>query len=234
MRVNIIIPTYKRFKSLVRTINSIKENNHEDVHSIIIMDGFQDERYEQFKDEQTEVRQNAKRKGWIYSMNETLRRLCETPLQHPLDVGYFYGADDIIFYPNCIPKLIATMKEIFPTGDGLVSAKQHLILSKGRIKPKLCGGAFGLMGRKFVDRFPGKVVFCPEYFHGSADREIRNFAAKAGVYHLCQDAIVRHDRSVKDETRKLRKAAQPKDHEVRRERWAKGLIWGDSFERVRN
>ena len=88
--------------------------------------------------------------------------------------------------------------------------------------------------KKFIDRFPDKTAFCPEYFHGSADREIRNFAVKAGIYHLCQKAIVEHDRSVKDETRRLRKAAQPKDHETRRERWAKELIWGDSFKKVRN
>jgi len=233
MRVNIIIPTYKRFKSLQKTMRSIKDSNYKDIRTIIIMDGFEDARFEQFKDEQTEVRQNPKRMGWIYSMNQTLKRLCEFPLSHPLEVGYFYGADDIFFYPDCISKLVEAMKEIFPAGDGLVSAKQHLILSKGRIKPKKCGGAFALMGRKFVDRFPNKEAFCPEYFHGSADREIRNYAVRAGVYHFCQDAVLLHDRSAKDETRRLRKAAQPKDHEVRRERWAKGLVWGESLERVR-
>jgi len=233
MRVNIIIPAYMRFKSLKRTMKSIRESDHKDIYTIIIMDGFQDERYEQFKDDETEVRQNVERKGWIYSMNETLKHLCDSPPQHPLESGYFYGADDIVFYPDCISRLVKAMKEIFPTGDGLVSTKQHLILSREKIKPKKCGGAFALMGRKFVDRFPNKEAFCPEYFHGSADREIRNFAVQAGIYHFCQDAIVLHDRSKKDECRKLRKAAQPKDHEVRRERWAKELVWGKSFEKVR-
>lgn len=233
MRVNIIIPTYKRFKSLRRTMLSIQESKHKDIHTIIIMDGFQDKRYEQFKNDKTEVRQNSERKGWIYSMNDTLRRLCGESLKHPLDTGYFYGADDIVFYPDCITKLIQAMREIFPTGDGLVSAKQHLILSHSRIKVKKSGGAFALMGRKFIDRFPDKVAFCPEYFHGSADREIRNFAVQSGIYHFCIDAVLLHDRSVKDETRRLRKEAQVEDHITRRERWAKELTWGISFERVR-
>ncbi len=233
MLVNIIIPTYKRFESLARTMKSIKESDHKNIHTIIIMDGFEDDRYEQFKNEHTEVRCNKERKGWIYSMNETLKGLCDAPLEHPLDVGYFYGADDIVFYPDCITRLIQSMKEIFPTGDGLVSVKQHLILSRSNIRPKKSGGAFALMGRKFIDKFPDKVAFCPEYFHGTADREIRNFAVQSGIYHFCIDAILLHDRSVKDETRKLRKEAQVEDHVTRRARWAKELTWGISFERVR-
>ena len=233
MLVNIIIPTYKRFKSLVRTVHSIEESEYKDVHTIIIMDGFEDKRYEQFKNEKTEVRYNAERRGWIYSMNKTLKSLCDTPLEHPLESGYFYGADDIVFYPNCISRIVKDMKEIFPTGDGLVSAKQHLVLSHSRIKVKKSGGAFGLLGREFVDRFPDREAFCPEYFHGSADREIRNFAVKAGKYHFSQDAILLHDRSIKDETRRLRKEAQVEDHVTRRARWTKELTWGESFERVR-
>lgn len=233
MLVNIIIPAYKRFKSLERTMRSIHDSNHKDVNTIIIMDGFKDERYEQFKNNKTEVRQNTERRGWIYSMNKALKRLCSEPLDNPLDTGYFYGADDIVFNPDCITKLVQAMREVFPSGDGLVSAKQHLILSGSRIRAKKSGGAFALMGRKFVDRFPDKEAFCPEYFHGSADREIRNYAVQSGVYHFCVDAVLLHDRSTKDETRRLRKAAQPKDHETRRKRWARELTWGISFERVR-
>ena len=85
MKVNIIIPTYKRFDSLKRTMKSIRESNYENTHTIIIMDGFKDGRYERFRDEKTEVRQNTQRMGWIYSMNETLRGLCVSPLGDPLD-----------------------------------------------------------------------------------------------------------------------------------------------------
>jgi len=46
MHVNIIIPTYRRFKSLERTMRSIKESDYKNVHIIIIMDGFQDKRYD--------------------------------------------------------------------------------------------------------------------------------------------------------------------------------------------
>ena len=224
MIVNIIIPTYKRFESLKKTMYSIKNSDYKETFTTIVADGF-DDRNDHFKDSQTNILYNAERKGWVYSMNRVLG-LIEGDL-------YFYGADDIQFYPDCISKLVKAMKMIFPTGNGLVSAKQHMILSQKKINPKKCGGAFGLMGRAFVDRFPDHQVFCPDYSHGGADRELRNFAVKAGCYHFCQDAIVLHSRDVKDETRRLRKEASPQDNETMKIRRDRELFWGETFERVR-
>ena len=224
MIVNIIIPTYKRFESLKKTMHSIKNSDYKETFTTIVADGF-DDRNEHFKDSQTNVLYNAERKGWIFSMNRVLN-LINGDL-------YFYGADDIQFFPDCISKLVNAMKEIFPTGDGLVSVRQDMILSHDRINHKKCGGAFGLMGRKFIDRFPERAVFCPDYFHGGSDRELRNFAVRAGIYHFCQDALVLHSRMEKDETRRLRKEASSRDNETRKTRKARGLFWGETFERVR-
>lgn len=222
--VNIIIPTYKRFESLKKTMQSIKNSDYKETFTTIVADGF-DDRNNHFKDSKTNILYNSERKGWIFSMNRVLG-LIDGDL-------YFYGADDIQFFPDCISKLVKAMGEIFPTGDGFVSARQHVILSRNRIKHKKCGGAFGLMGRRFIDRFPDRVVFCPDFFHGSSDKELKDFAVRAGAYHLCLDAIVLHSRETKDETRRLRKEAQPQDHEIRRIRMSKELFWGESFERVR-
>ena len=224
MIVNIIIPTYKRFESLKKTMHSIKNSDYKETFTTIVADGF-DDRNDHFEDSQTNVLYNSERKGWIFSMNRVLN-LIDGDL-------YFYGADDIQFFPDCISKLVNAMKEIFPTGDGLVSAKQHVLLSQDRIKYKKTGGAFGLMGRKFVDRFPDRAVFCPDYFHGGSDRELRNFAVRAGAYHLCQDAIVLHSRAEKDETRRLRKEASPQDNEIKKIRRDRELFWGETFERIR-
>ena len=224
MIVNIIIPTYKRFESLKKTMHSIKNSDYKETFTTIVADGF-DDRNDHFKDSQTNVLYNSERKGWIFSMNRVLK-LIDGDL-------YFYGADDIQFLSDCISRLVKAMKEIFPSGDGLVSVKQHVILSRDRIKHKKCGGAFGLMGRRFVDKFPDRAVFCPDYSHGGSDRELRNFAVRAGVYHFCQDAIVLHSRAIKDETRRLRKEVQPRDFETRRMRQERQLFWGENFERVR-
>jgi len=224
MIVNIIIPTYKRFESLRKTMHSIKNSDYKKTFTTIVADGF-DDRNDHFKDSQTNVIHNSERKGWIYSMNRVLK-LIDGDL-------YFYGADDIQFYPDCISKLVKAMREVFPSGDGIVSTRQHMVISPDRIKYKKCGGAFGLMGRKFVDRFPDRTVFCPDYFHGGSDRELRDFAARTGLYHFCQDAIVVHDRMARDETRKLRKEASPQDNKIRETRRERELFWGESFERVR-
>ncbi len=219
MYVNIIIPTYKRFESLKRTMLSIKNSDYGKIFTYIVADGF-DDRNDHFKDSQTTVIYNSERKDWPYSMNKVLRQI---------DGDLFlYGADDIQFYPDCISKLVETMKNIYPSGDGIIGLKQ---------RQKRSGGAFGLMGKKFVDRFPERAVFCPDYIHFGSDKELRNFALKKGLFHYRTDALVSHDRSfrsaaVSDETFNLGREARARDLATFKMRQRKGFLWGENFYRI--
>lgn len=220
MYVNIIIPTYKRFESLQRTLHSIKKSDYKKTLTTVIVDGFQDDRHTQLKDSQTAVVYNPERKDWPRSMNEALKRI-EGDL-------FLYGADDIQFYPDCIRKLVETMESVYPSGDGLVALKQS---------QKRSGGAFGLIGNKFVERFPERAVFCPDYLHFGSDAELRDFATKVGLYYFRTDAVVFHDRSfrsaaVHDEAFDIGRAARARDLGTYKMRRRKGYLWGENFHRL--
>lgn len=220
MYVNIIIPAYKRFESLKRTLRSIKESDYKETCAIVVIDGFQDDRYAQFKNDQTTLIYNSERIGWPASMNKALK----------LTGGnlFLYGADDIKFYPDCISKLVESMNSLYPSGDGLVTLKQS---------QKRSGGAFGLMGNKFVERFPERAVFCPDYDHFGSDAELRDFATKAGLYYYRTDAVVWHDRSfrseaVHDEAFTIGRALRAGDLGTYKTRKRKGYLWGENFYRL--
>jgi len=220
MYVNIIIPAYKRFESLKRTLHSIKESDYKKTFTTVVVDGFQDDRYAQLKDNQTDITYNSKRIDWPRCMNEALKRI-EGDL-------FLYGADDIKFYPDCISKLVESMKSLYPSGDGLIALKQS---------QKRSGGAFGLIGDKFVERFPDREVFCPDYLHFGSDTELKDFAVKAGLYYFCTDAVVWHDRSfrrpeVQDEAFNIGRAGKDRDIETYRTRRRKGFLWGENFHRI--
>ena len=220
MYVNIIIPAYKRFESLRRTLYSIKVSDYKETHTTIVVDGFKDDRYAQLKDGQTTLISNSERKGWPGSMNKALK-LIEGDL-------FLYGADDIAFYPDCISKLVESMNNLYPSGDGLISLKQV---------QKRSGGAFGLMGNKFVERFPERTVFCPDYAHFGSDTELRDFATKAGLYYYRTDAVVWHDRSfrseaVHDEAFTIGRAARAGDLRTYERRKRKRYLWGENFHRL--
>lgn len=220
MYVNIIIPAYKRFESLRRTLRSIKKSDYKKTLTRVIVDGFQDDRYAKLEDSQTTVVYNSERRDWPRSMNEALAQI-EGDL-------FLYGADDITFYPDCISKLVESMNNIYPSGDGLIALKQS---------QKRSGGAFGLIGNKFVERFPGRAVFCPDYFHFGSDTELRDFAVKAGLYYYRTDALVWHDRSfrsavVQDEAFDIGRAARAGDLGTYKMRRRKGYLWGENFHRL--
>ncbi len=215
MSVNIIIPTHKRQASLEKTIHSIKKSDYQDTLVFIVADGFRDG-IEQIKGGRVSIIYNTERRDWIYSMNKALKLV---------GGDYFlYGADDILFRPDCISLAVKAMQKRFPDGDGLVSLKQS---------QKRRGGAFGLIGEKFVKRFPGRAVFCPDYTHFCSDREIERFARGAGIYYLCNEAIVDHDRGLRDETYHLGRKVWEADMEIMQRRKDQGLLWGMNFGRVR-
>lgn len=219
MYVNIIIPTYKRFESLKRTMNSIKNSDYGKIFTYIVADGF-DDRNDHFKNNQTTIIYNSERKDWPYSMNKALGQI---------DGDLFlYGADDIQFYPDCISRLVEAMKNIYSSGDGIIGLKQ---------RQKRSGGAFGLMGKKFVERFPDRAVFCPDYIHFGSDAELRNFAVKMGLFYYCTDALVTHDRSFRregsyDETFQLGREMRDRDLGTYKMRRRKGFLWGENFHRL--
>jgi len=92
---------------------------------------------------------------------------------------------------------------------------------------------FGLMGNKFINRFPDRQVFCPDYIHYCSDSELLGTVKRLGklTYPPDRQCQVKHFR-MKDETWRLARRARTRDREIHRERQEKGYQWGIDFNRV--
>ena len=212
MRVNVIIPTYNRLESLKRAVKSISESDYDDVCISIIVDGNRG-MFTKILAEPANIILNEKRMDWVLSMNRALREMEDTD-------AVLYAADDLEFPPYAIPEAVEAMKEHFPDGDGLVGLNQN------------CAGidsAFGLMGRKFIERFPERQVFCPDYVHFVGDAELGAFAKSIGKFYFCSGVTLKHERNQQDETFRLGMAMWGRDLAMNLKRQVYRLLWGSNF-----
>ena len=221
MKITVIMPSCstERLPMLLDTIGSVRAsfiNATDTICPIVVADGnteIQKAIKNRYKRHEVEVVLNTKRRDWIYSMNYILKNF-ESDY-------YIYAADDLIFPLHCINHALTTMKRRFKDGFGVVDL--------GRKER----GTFGLFGRKLVDHFPDSEVFCPEYVHYSGDYELCQSVKKMKkyVYLPDRDKQVHHFR-MNDETRILARGTRTRDHLIRKEREARGYLWGIDFNRV--
>lgn len=216
MHVNLIIPTYDRVQALKDCVQSIMKSTYEDKSIIVVIDGNR-QMINELIDEPIAVRFSPQRKDWIWNMNRALNSF--------ISDGIIYASDDIVFQPDCISIAVKALQERFSDGDGLVAFKWKGIENESP--------AFGLMGRKFIERFPERAVFCPDYIHYASDSELKRFAVSIGKFHFCREALITH-KAPKDNTYRLAREFRSKDDRLYyRERPAKGYLWGKNFGLVR-
>jgi len=211
MHVDIIIPTYQRPELLKKTIHSIRANTHKDVSIIVVIDG-NPKILKDIVGMQTFFLINQKRLDWVASQNRALA------MTHSGAV--IYAADDLIFDKFCIKN---ALKKLPKDTDALVTITQNV---------KGCSTAFGLLGRKFIERFPNNQVFCPDYVHYGGDAELGRYARSIGKLRLCPEATVIHKR-LHDQTYLTAKPQEKEDFHYIKERKEKGLLCGRDFKRLK-
>jgi len=133
-----------------------------------------------------------------------------------------YAADDLVFRPDCLAIAVAELKKRYPDGNGLVCMNQTVVG---------CSSAFGLMGRKFIEHFPNREVFCPDYTHLASDFELGKYARANNIFHYCKEAVMNHHRG-HDETWQHVAKIKDQDLQIQSQRVERGLIWGNSWERL--
>lgn len=217
--VNVIIPTYNRLDKLRETVNSIVSGGYSDVYVYIIVDGnrklFNKLSVEFVNKKRIMMTFNNKRMDWVFSMNRGLQEMGDAE-------AVIYAADDIKFPFNSISIVMKELRNRFPDTDGIIYLNQS---------PKGGSSAFGLMGKKFIERFPNKMVFCPDYIHYYSDTESGDFARSIKKYYFCKDVILQHERA-HDETWKLARPILDRDLKVRKNRKRRNILWGRDFERI--
>jgi len=221
MKVTVIIPIVSpgRLSSLYREIDSIQMGTYKDVHIIVVVDGDQ-ALYKLIKSangnlklQNISIVLNASRMDWVYPQNWVLKRFVSD--------YYICASDDFVFPPDCIESAVRLIQERFPDGDGAVSLW------------KRNNAVIGLYGRKFVERFPERQMFCPEYIHYCADAECAQVVKKLKkVANLPRgESNVKH-LGERDETHSLAQKSRAKDSERYEKREEKGYKWGIDFNLV--
>ena len=220
-KIIVVIPTcsFNRVPMLVKGVESIQAGTYKNVHIVVVADGNLDifkiagTYFENKESENVTVILNKERMDWIFSVNRVFREF---------DSDYYiYAADDLFFPPACIEYAMIKMRQRFPDGFGVVGiGKKHKC-------------AFGLLGRRFADHFPGQQVFCPDYVHYGSDAELWRTANKLGNidYIAHRPSSVGH-RQMKDETWEIAERSRARDQAIYRQREEMGLSWGVDFKLV--
>ena len=133
------------------------------------------------------------------------------------------ATDDIEFYPGSIDAAIRAFEERFPDNDGVIGFTQvnHKSFS---------GAGICLVGQKFLQRYPGKQLYFPGYFH-FACQEIERLATSLGKMHIEPEAKLFHFHPSTGAGKRDRTHDEARRHKVKDQRLSKarreaGLMWG--------
>lgn len=213
MHINIFIPTWNRPQLLLQTISSIGRSTYKDYSIIVIVDGNL-KLIDLLINQPVMIIVNQENRDWVYSMNKGLRLAVSDAVM--------YAADDLVLSQDCLAVAATALKEKYPDGNGLIGINQTAVG---------CSSAFGLMGRKFIDHFPNRQVFCPDYIHLASDFELGKYARANNIFHYCKEAVMNHHR-LRDETWQRVAKIEDRDLQLQNQRAERGLIWGNSWERL--
>lgn len=214
-----MIATYDRWVLLRQALRSLRRSIYKDFSVHVIVDGNPLGIPGWLKKAGVELIILPNR-GDVVAAWGVYTRLCESG-------SLFQASDDLIFHPDCLSASVYAMRAHFPKGRGVIGINQ---LQNGI--PRGRHYAFTLMNRAYIDHFPDRIIFCPDYIHFCSDREHGEFAQRSGCFSFCKSARVDHIR-VDDLTTQIGRKEYKPDRAIYRARRDKGLLWGQTFELIR-
>lgn len=142
-------------------------------------------------------------------------------------------ADHIVPDKHFLVHVVDAFHDFFPDLDGMVGLK----IANMDPLPGVREYCFFAVGREFIKRFPGKQIFCPDYYHFYADTELGRFASEADVFRFAEKAEVdtfqvNNGRADIDSTWRASRSRKAEDDATNARRREAGLLWGRTFERV--
>lgn len=135
--------------------------------------------------------------------------------------GLLYAVDDVVFVDDIIPCLIEEFNNVFGDDDGVLGLQQR--------QPHHPSG-MALMGKAFLDRYPGRRPFFSQYRHFAA-QEVMWLAQDVGKWAYSNQISVdhfgaQHYRDAVDATHFEARIHKQQDMALIEQRVAQGLIWG--------
>lgn len=212
--LSIVIPTRNRWKKLARCLESIEAQAW--IRTYIYGDKsiMPDDLFFKLDGRYTSIRYGATHRGAVACRNLVIPHCPDAVL---------YATDDITFNPGALIAIRDQFNATFPDDDGVLGLKQD--------KDHHPTGV-AVIGKKFLDRYPGRQPFFPGYYHFAA-QEIHWLAEKVGKFAVTPDVCVVHYhpdkcKSEMDTTHAEARAHKAEDMALIAERKAAGLIWGES------
>jgi glycosyltransferase involved in cell wall biosynthesis len=215
--VNVVIPTFDRWSLLKDTLKSLGRQSYKDFSVHVIVDGNPDVP-DWLRRADLDLLILMSRGDVVRAYREFMVR-CESGM-------VLNASDDLRFHSGCLTAAVYGMNRYFPRSMGVVGINQ---LQNG--SPRGRKYAFTLMNRRYIDHFPDRIVFCPDYVHYRSDMEHGMFAKRSGCFFFSHQAKVDHIR-VDDNTTKLGSMEYKRDRETFRIRREMGLLWGESFKLI--
>lgn len=215
--IAVLIPTYNRLELLKKCIASLKAQSVKSFKCIMITEPECIDTIEWSKtwrlDDRFEMIVNPERYGALMSCNKW------SEANPGLDV--IVGGDDLIFDPDCLKKASSWMNLAYPDRFGMIGIHQDT-------EDPSMPGAFSLIGRSIIDKFPKRWFFCPDYGRIYCDYELREFAKTHNVFAYNRMAVVKHTQLM-DDTHEQNLDIDSYDRMIHEERAKKGYIWGKNF-----
>lgn len=135
--------------------------------------------------------------------------------------GVLYATDDIVFNPLTISCAFARFNSLCQDDDGVLGLSQEQDHHPT---------GMALVGRVFLERYPGRRLFCPYYFHFAAS-EVHRHAVQLDRFWYLKDFPIYHIHpeiypNAMDDTHREARIWQRRDQDLKAFRIKHGLIWG--------
>lgn len=220
--ITIVIPTRNRYEKLVKTLESIPDLDY--VRVWVICDGESEtkrllEKEYLYLVKNMDVKCTTEHIGAVACRNAAIKFV---------EDGVLYATDDITFQEGAIESAFHTFNTHFPDDDGVVGFVQ--------VPGSFDLTGVALVGQKFLQRYPERKLFYPEYFHFSSQEVWRlcnkiEYVRKKKTYVQDINAVVEHLHPCKfpdqmDQTHIDARIFRTKDLELSKRRKKDTLVWG--------
>lgn len=227
--VTVVVATRNRFDKLFDMIMSITNGTELDIGVAIGVDG----------EAETEARLLGcdfgmpfevitfqEHRGSVATRNSILGMLPKNSFK-----AVQIAVDDVIFHNHAIDGAFNELFEHFSNGMGMVGYAMEPANS--------CKTGMVLMGGRMFDIFPDGNVYCPDYYHFSA-QELERLAERFPLLHYNNKVSVTHMhpgfqeyKHLIDKTHQDARARHGWDKAISQKRVADGKVWcSDEFARV--